>query len=46
MGSIRDVIPVRDTHLISGAGALLLVAFVTNPILGRLKVGFGPAGYP
>jgi len=40
MGSIRDVIPMRDTHLISGVGALLVAAFVTNLILGQVKFGF------
>jgi YedE family putative selenium metabolism protein len=40
MGSIRDVILIRDLHLISGVGALLLAAFVANLILGQFKVGF------
>lgn len=40
MGSIRDVILMRDTHLISGVGALLVAAFVTNLILGQVKFGF------
>ncbi|NLE75324.1 MAG: YedE-related selenium metabolism membrane protein, partial [Chloroflexi bacterium] len=40
MGSIRDVILMRDTHLISGVAALLVVAFVTNLVLGQVKVGF------
>jgi len=44
MGSIRDVILMRDTHLISGIGALLVVAFVTNLILGQVK--FGIEGQP
>jgi YedE family putative selenium metabolism protein len=44
MGSIRDVILMGDTHLISGIGALLVVAFVTNLILGQ--VGFGFAAQP
>ncbi|HID64455.1 MAG TPA: YedE-related selenium metabolism membrane protein, partial [Anaerolineae bacterium] len=34
MGSIRDVILMGDTHLISGMTALLLVAFIVNLILG------------
>ncbi len=42
MGAIRDVILIRDTHLISGVGALLVVAFVTNLILGQVKWGFAP----
>jgi len=40
MGSIRDVILMRDTHLISGVGALLAAAFVTNLLLGQVHVGF------
>jgi len=39
MGSIRDVILMRDTHLISGVGALVVVAFVTNLILGQFNPG-------
>lgn len=42
MGSIRDVILMGDTHLISGVGALLVVAFVTNLALGQVKFGFTP----
>jgi len=42
MGSIRDVLLMGDTHLISGVGALLVVAFVTNLILGQVRVGFAP----
>ncbi|MEM4724797.1 MAG: YedE family putative selenium transporter [Candidatus Hadarchaeum sp.] len=40
MGALRDVILIRDTHLISGIGALLVVAFVTNLLLGQVRVGF------
>jgi len=40
MGSIRDVILMGDTHLISGVGALLIVAFITNLILGQVSFGF------
>jgi YedE family putative selenium metabolism protein len=40
MGSIRDVILMGDTHLISGVGALVVVAFVTNLILGQVSFGF------
>jgi len=40
MGSVRDVILMRDTHLISGAGALLVAAFVTNLVLGQVRLGF------
>lgn len=40
MGSVRDVILMGDWHLISGVGALLVVAFLTNLILGQVNVGF------
>ena len=40
MGSIRDVILMGDNHLISGVGALLVVAFVTNLLLGQVSFGF------
>lgn len=40
MGAIRDVVLMRDTHLISGVAALLVFAFLTNLILGQVKVGF------
>ena len=35
MGSIRDVLLMGDTHLISGLGALVVVAVITNLILGQ-----------
>jgi YedE family putative selenium metabolism protein len=44
MGSIRDVLLMGDTHLISGMAALLVVAFVTNLLLGQ--VNFGLFGQP
>lgn len=40
MGAFRDVILIRDFHLISGVAALLVFAFVTNVILGQFKPGF------
>lgn len=40
MGSVRDVILMGDWHLISGVGALLVVAFLTNMILGQVTFGF------
>jgi len=40
MGSIRDVILMGDTHLISGLGALVVVAFVTNLLMGQVSFGF------
>lgn len=42
MGAVRDVILMRDTHLISGVGALTVVAFVANLALGQVKFGFAP----
>lgn len=42
MGSIRDVILMHDTHLISGVGAMVIAAFVTNLIIGSVKFGFAP----
>ena len=35
MGSIRDVILMGDTHLISGLGALVVFAILTNLVLGQ-----------
>jgi YedE family putative selenium metabolism protein len=40
MGSFRDVFLMRDTHLISGVGALLITTFIINLILGQVKFGF------
>jgi len=40
MGSIRDVLLMGDFHLISGLGALLVVAFAFNLILGQFNPGF------
>jgi len=37
MGSIRDVILMGDTHLISGLGALVAVATLTNIVLGQFN---------
>ena len=44
MGSIRDVILMGDTHLISGLGALVVTAFAMNLMLGQ--VSFGIFGQP
>jgi uncharacterized protein len=44
MGAIRDVILMGDTHLISGVGALVIVAFGMNIMLGQVHFGF--AGQP
>lgn len=40
MGSVRDVILMGDTHLISGVGALLVFAFLTNLLFGQVRFGF------
>lgn len=42
MGSIRDVILMGDTHLLSGVGALLAAAFLANLALGQVTFGFSP----
>ncbi len=39
MGSIRDVILMRDTHLLSGIIALTVVALAANLALGQFKLG-------
>jgi YedE family putative selenium metabolism protein len=44
MGAIRDVILMRDVHLLSGVVALLAVALAANLILGQARFGF--AGQP
>jgi len=44
MGAIRDVILMRETHLLSGVAALLAVAFVMNLALGQAR--FGLVGQP
>jgi hypothetical protein len=40
MGSVRDVVLMGDWHLISGVGALVVVAFLMNLILGQVNFGF------
>jgi uncharacterized protein len=44
MGSIRDIILMRDFHLMSGVISLLVAAFIVNLILGQVNFGF--AGQP
>jgi YedE family putative selenium metabolism protein len=39
MGAIRDVILMRDTHLLSGVAALIVAATATNLVLGQISVG-------
>lgn len=40
MGAVRDVILIRDYHLISGLVTLIVAAFLTNLALGQFKVGY------
>ncbi len=40
MGAFRDVILIRDFHLMSGVVALLVCALAMNLILGQFKPGF------
>ncbi len=44
MGALRDLILFRQIHLFSGMLALLVVAFLTNLVVGQFKPGF--AGQP
>jgi uncharacterized protein len=40
MGAVRDVILMKEMHLLSGIIALVVVAFITNMALGQVKFGF------
>ncbi|HEY9076438.1 MAG TPA: YedE family putative selenium transporter [Anaerolineaceae bacterium] len=40
MGAVRDVILMRDVHLLSGLLALLVAAFLTNLVLGQFNPGY------
>ena len=40
MGAVRDVILMRDFHLLSGLLALLIAAFLTNVVLGQFNHGY------
>jgi len=44
MGAFRDVMLIRDFHLVSGVAALVIFAFAMNLILGQFNPGF--AGQP
>lgn len=39
MGAIRDVVLMRDFHLLSGIGALVITALVMNLLLGQFNLG-------
>lgn len=40
MGAVRDVILMRDFHLLSGLSALVVFAFLTNLVFGQFKLGY------
>ena len=40
VGALRDVILLRDSHLLNGVLALVAAAFLTNLVLGQFKPGF------
>ncbi len=40
MGAIRDTLLIRDTHLLSGIAALVIVAFAANVALGAFHIGY------
>jgi len=40
MGSFRDILLMRDTHLLSGVGAMVVAVFVFNLALGQANIGF------
>jgi len=40
VGAIRDMILLRDSHLLNGILALIVAAFITNFILGQFSPGF------
>ena len=44
MGALRDVILLRDVHLMSGVAGLLVAATAMNLVLGQFRPGF--AGQP
>ncbi|MCL4205866.1 MAG: YedE-related selenium metabolism membrane protein [Pirellulaceae bacterium] len=44
VGALRDMILMRDSHLLNGVVALVVAALATNLLLGQFKAGF--AGQP
>lgn len=44
MGAFRDLLLFKQTHLLSGAAALVVFAFATNLVVGQFHPGF--AGQP
>jgi YedE family putative selenium metabolism protein len=44
MGAVRDLLLIRDAHLMTGVMGLLVGAFFANIVFGQFNVGF--AGQP
>jgi YedE family putative selenium metabolism protein len=42
MGALRDLILLRDIHLLSGVIAFVVAAFAVNLFIGKFNVGFAP----
>lgn len=40
VGALRDIVLLRDSHLLNGVLALIVAAFITNLLLGQFKAGF------
>ena len=40
VGAVRDMIMLRDSHLLNGVIAFIIVAFITNLALGQFHPGF------
>mgnify|MGYP005848867863 CR=1 FL=1 len=40
VGALRDLVMVRDSHLLNGILALIVAAFLTNLALGQFRAGF------
>ena len=40
VGAVRDMIMLKDSHLLNGVLALIVVAFITNLVLGQFHPGF------
>ena len=42
MGALRDLILMRETHLLSGVLGFVVAAFAVNVLIGKFNVGFAP----
>jgi hypothetical protein len=40
VGAVRDMVLLRDSHLLNGLVALIIIAFVTNLAIGQFHPGF------